>query len=102
MDVLAVDIYGADFRPSHYEGLLKLAAGKPVALGEVGEAPTPSVLASQPRWAWFMIWPSHLEGNNTPEGIKALYADPRTVTRDEVRGALSEALKRPKRSGKRR
>lgn len=32
-----------------------------------------------------MTWPSHLEGNNTPAAIKALYAAPRVLTRDEVR-----------------
>ncbi len=84
VDVLAVDVYSADYKQSHYNDLLKLAAGRPIALGEVGEMPTASVLATQPKWTWFMTWPSHLEENNKPEGIKALFNDARVLTRDEV------------------
>jgi mannan endo-1,4-beta-mannosidase len=98
VDVLAADIYGADYRQSHHDDLLKLAAGKPIALGEVGEMPAASVLEAQPRWVWFMVWPSHLEQNNTPEQVKALYHDPRVLTRDEVR--LTPARSAPGRSPK--
>ena len=83
VDVLAADVYGANYKPGHHDDLLKLAAGKPIALGEVGEMPTPAVLDAQPGWVWFMTWPSHLEQNNPPERIKALYSDPRVLTRDE-------------------
>lgn len=50
VDVLAADVYGGDFKPGHHDDLRKLAAGKPIALGEVGEMPTPSVLEAQPGW----------------------------------------------------
>jgi hypothetical protein len=43
-----------------------------------------------------MIWPSYLDQHNTPEGIKALYDDPRVLTRDEIKTALAQALKNPK------
>jgi mannan endo-1,4-beta-mannosidase len=88
VDVLAVDIYGADWKQSHYDDLLKLADGKPIALGEVGEMPTPAVLDKQPRWTWFMTWPNYLTEKNTPEVVKAIYDDPRTLTRDEVVGKV--------------
>ncbi len=84
VDVLAVDVYGGHYKQSYYDDLLRLARGKPVALGEVGELPTAPVLSSQPRWTWFMVWPSHLEGNNKPEAVRALYNDPRVLTRDET------------------
>jgi mannan endo-1,4-beta-mannosidase len=89
VDVLAVDIYGADWKQSHYDDLLKLAEGKPIALGEVGEMPTPAVLDKQPRWTWFMTWPNYLTEKNTPEVVKAIYDDPRTLTREEIVGKVS-------------
>ena len=40
-DVAALDVYRNDFQQSYYDELLRLAAGKPLALAEVG--PPPSV-----------------------------------------------------------
>lgn len=37
-----------------YNSLLKLAEGKPIALGEVGHMPTVKQLKEQPKWTWFM------------------------------------------------
>lgn len=84
VDVLATDVYGNEFAQSHHDDLVKLAAGKPVALGEVGDMPTPEILDRQPRWSWFMTWTDFLEKNNTREEILALYRSPRVLTRDEV------------------
>jgi ABC-type multidrug transport system ATPase subunit len=54
-DILTMDIYG-EFKQDYYTEMLKLAAGKPIALGEVGAVPTPEILAAQPRYAYFMAW----------------------------------------------
>ncbi|MDX2284295.1 MAG: glycosyl hydrolase [Bacteroidia bacterium] len=78
-DVLALDIYHSQFDPAHYEGLLRLAAGKPVALGEVGALPSPEVLAAQPRWAWLMAWGDLIREANTPEQVRAVYALPQAL-----------------------
>ncbi|GGA26808.1 glycosyl hydrolase [Paenibacillus physcomitrellae] len=70
VDVLALDIYNNDFRQSYYDNLLKLAQGKPIAIGESGEMPDPGVLASsQPRWSYFMTWGSMLTDNNSTSTI---------------------------------
>ena len=84
VDVLATDVYGADYKQSHHDDLLKLATGKPVALGEVGEMPTPAILNAQPHWTWFMTWTDFLEKNNALDAVRALYNDLRVLTRDEV------------------
>lgn len=55
-DIAALDVYRSDFQQSYYNDLLKLAAGKPITLAEVGPAPTLAVLEQQPRWAWWMTW----------------------------------------------
>ena len=56
VDVLALDVYGRDFRQSYYDDLLAMAKERPVVLGEVGNPPTPAVLKKQPRWAMFVVW----------------------------------------------
>ncbi len=56
VDVLATDVYRNDFAAVDYDSLLALAAGKPIALAEVGPLPTVEVLQREPRWAWFTVW----------------------------------------------
>jgi mannan endo-1,4-beta-mannosidase len=81
VDVLATDIYG-EFLQSHYDDLVELAAGKPVALGEIGRPPSPDSLKSQPKWAWFMGW-SDIFDRQATDAHKALFADPRTLSRGD-------------------
>jgi mannan endo-1,4-beta-mannosidase len=42
-DVVTMDIYG-EFKQDYYDSMLALAAGKPIALAEVGAVPSPDVL----------------------------------------------------------
>ncbi|HEA29481.1 MAG TPA: glycosyl hydrolase family 26 [Leeuwenhoekiella sp.] len=84
VDILATDVYHYDYEQKDYDQLLKLADGKPIALGEVGELPKPEILQAQPQWRWFMVWSNWLETANTPERVQAIYNDPKTTTRDEV------------------
>jgi len=85
VDILTTDVYHFDYEQKDYQQLLKLANGKPIALGEVGELPKPNVLKAQPKWSWFMVWSNWLETANTPERVKAIYNYPQTITRDEVK-----------------
>jgi mannan endo-1,4-beta-mannosidase len=77
VDVLAADVYHNDFKQSHHDELLELGKGKPIALGEVGEVPTPTILKMQPFWTWFMIWGNFVDTHNTPVQVRRLYSDPR-------------------------
>jgi mannan endo-1,4-beta-mannosidase len=85
VDVLAADVYRRDWKQSHHDDLLKLAGGKPIALGEVGNIPPPDVLAGQPMWTWFMPWFSweYREGSRG-NIVKEVYALPQLITKDEV------------------
>ncbi len=56
VDILATDVYTKGFAEKDYEQLLILAGDKPIALGEVGRAPSQEILQKQPRWTWFMSW----------------------------------------------
>jgi mannan endo-1,4-beta-mannosidase len=84
VDVLAADVYRNDYKQSHYDQLMELAQGKPIALGEVGEIPTLDTLQQQPGWTWFMPWGWILFLSNEPEAITTLYQSDRVLTLDEV------------------
>ena len=84
VDVLAADVYREDWKQSHHDDLARLAAGKPIALGEVGSPPSSETLTAQPKWAWFMPWGNLVFWGNGPERLKKLYEDERILTRDQV------------------
>ena len=88
-DVLSVDVYG-EFKQSYYDDLLALAAGKPIALGEVGGVPSPAILQQQPKYTWFMTWSEFIEMYNPLEAVRAIYDAPDVLTRDDPR--LSQAM----------
>ena len=80
VDVLATDVYNLDYEQRDYQQLVDLAAGKVVALGEVGGLPNAAILAAQPKWAWFMVWANWLTTHNTRPQVRAVYAAPTTLT----------------------
>jgi mannan endo-1,4-beta-mannosidase len=83
-DVVTMDIYG-EFKQEYYIGMLTLAAGKPIALAEVGALPTPEVLSKQPRWAYFMAWSGMLNTANTVDRLNTVYHAPIVINRDDPR-----------------
>ncbi|MDR6881461.1 glycosyl hydrolase [Bacillus sp. 3255] len=85
VDVLAVDIYNNDYHPDYYQQIVRLAGGKPVAIGENGELPSADVLKNQPRWAYFMTWGKMLSENNHKEEIKSFYSNSNILSREFFR-----------------
>ena len=85
VDVLAADVYRNDYRQSHHDDLASLSDGRPIALGEVGQLPTPEILASQPHWVWFMPWGCLTFKGNTVDNLRALYDEPRVLSLNDVR-----------------
>jgi mannan endo-1,4-beta-mannosidase len=80
VDVLATDIYNNDWKQSHHDQLLELGGGKLIALGEIGNVPTPKILETQNRYAWFMIWAGFTSPTlNNPVALRALFDRPGTV-----------------------
>jgi len=88
VDILGADIYHFDYEQKDYNSLLALANGKPIALTETGELPTPLILSVQPQWCWFMVWTSWLWTDNTRDRVKQVYNTPRTLNHDEVKAKL--------------
>lgn len=80
VDVLAADIYKGDYKQSHHDQLVELGKGKVIALGEVGELPSPEILAQQPYWTWFMCWAHFPWRNNTKEQVQAIYNDTKVLS----------------------
>ena len=89
-DVVTMDIYG-EFKQDFYTSMLTLAAGKPIALAEVGGLPTPEILDQQPRWAYFMCWSEIIRTSNSLDKVLAVYYAPRMVNRDDPRLAVPMA-----------
>lgn len=85
VDVLATDVYTGRYDERNYQQLVKLAEGKPVALGEVGPFPPADVLNAQTRWVWFMGWrdPDNFFWNDG-ESLRSIYNDRRAITLDEL------------------
>jgi mannan endo-1,4-beta-mannosidase len=83
-DLITIDIYG-EFKQEYYDSIVALAAGKPVALAEVGGMPSPEVLARQPRWTYFMTWSEWIHFANPLELANAVYHAPRILNRDDPR-----------------
>lgn len=93
VDILATDVYTQGFDTTNYNQLLKLAGQKPIALGEVGQAPPLSKLKDQPRWTWFMLWgaPPGFGGMEASKYFQEVYKGEQVLTHDKlpwVKGAL--------------
>jgi mannan endo-1,4-beta-mannosidase len=84
VDILTTDVYRGGFATKDYEALLALAGNKPIALAEVGTAPSEETLGAQPRWAWFMSWHDPSGEMRHPEAFRAIYESPRTLTWEEL------------------
>lgn len=89
-----MDIYG-EFKQSYYDSTVALAGDKPIALAEVGAMPTLSVLASQPHWAYFMMWSGMAETANTPEQIQTMFHAPNLLNRGDSPFTPPPALEQP-------
>lgn len=83
-DVVSMDIYG-EFKQEFYESMLALAAGKPIALAEVGTLPSVDVLDKQPKWTYFMSWSELVEASNSVDLLNSVYRSPQALNRDDPR-----------------
>jgi hypothetical protein len=82
LDVLALDVYGSDFKQAYYDELAALSKGKPVVLGEVGNPPGLEILRAQPRWGYWVVWAGMVR-NTSRKQYQALIQDPRLLSLDD-------------------
>ncbi|MEO7214728.1 glycosyl hydrolase [Mucilaginibacter sp.] len=78
LDIVALDVYGSDFKQDYYDQLVSLSKGKPLALAEVGNPPSSEILGSQPRWGFWMIWAGMVR-NTTKKQYEAFANNPRIL-----------------------
>ena len=83
LDILALDVYGSDFKQDYYDQLITLSKGKPITLAEVGSPPSPEVLNSQPKWSYWVIWAGMVR-NTSKKQYEALLNDPRVLGQDDA------------------
>jgi len=83
-DIAALDMYDGGYDAWKYDAMKGIAGGKPFAIGECEHPPTSAVLASQPKWAFFMLWPDFLDENAAT--LPALYTSANVVTEDAMPG----------------
>lgn len=87
VDVVSLDVWYKNYPSSgDYQQMQSIAAtgNKPIAIAEIGKMPNASLLTSQTRWAYFMVWSEQLRGNNTNAEIQATYFHPRVLNQGEV------------------
>lgn len=85
VDVASLDVWYKSFpSSSDYQQMQRIAGSKPIALAEMGKVPSASLLDSQTRWTYFMIWSEQLRGDNTNAEIQATYFHPRVLNQGEV------------------
>ena len=83
VDILSLDCY-QEFKQSYYDDLLKLANGKPIALGEVGGNLTLAALQAQPKWTFWMVWAGSGVRGEAPGRLAAIVKDPRYWSLDDA------------------
>ena len=85
VDVVSLDVWYKGFPSSgDYQQLQSIAGSKPIAIAEMGKVPDASLLQSQTRWSYFMIWSEQLRGSNTNAAIQSAYFHPRVLNQGEL------------------
>lgn len=81
-DIAALDVYNTGYTGGNYNAMLGASGGKLVAIAECQFMPSQSVLSSQPKWLYAMLWPDFYGNNDLP----ALYSAPSVLMEDEMPG----------------
>jgi mannan endo-1,4-beta-mannosidase len=83
-DIAALDVYDGGYDQAKYDAMRGIPGGKPIAIGECQHPPTSALLAQQPDWAFFMLWPDYLDENAST--LPALYTSANVITEEQMPG----------------
>jgi hypothetical protein len=83
-DIASLDVYNTGYTQSNYNTMLRVAAGKPIAIGECQFMPSSSLLATQNKWIYAMLWPDFIEDNRS--SLPGIYGATNVLTLDEIPG----------------
>ncbi|NQU87811.1 MAG: hypothetical protein HQ541_18850 [Mariniphaga sp.] len=82
LDILSLDVYGADYQQAYYDSLMALSQGKPLLFGEVGDPPMPEILKEQSNWTLWTIWAGMVR-LTSKDDYKILVDDPKTLHKED-------------------
>ena len=82
VDIIGLDVYGRDFNQVYYDSLVVISKGKPMALAEVGNPPSPEILKKQPRWVYYSTWAGMVR-NTSKKEYSALLNYPRVLNMED-------------------
>lgn len=85
-DIAALDVYNTGYTQGNYNAMLSAAGGKPIAIGECQFIPTVSLLASQPQWTYFMLWPDFTGETRNKAEYSNVFNAASVLTEDEMPG----------------
>src|SRR5690606_21229380 len=88
-DVLTLDMYWSDgqgYTTAKYNAMANKAGNKPMGIGECQDLPAVNLLASQPKWSFFMGWSELVFQNNSNQKIQEIYWSDRVITLNEMPG----------------
>jgi len=83
-DIASLDVYNTGYTQNNYNTMLRVSGGKPIAIAECQFMPTASLLASQNKWIYAMLWPDFIGENQS--SIASLYGASNVLTLDEMPG----------------
>ena len=80
-DIVSLDVYDdhTGFSNEKYGAIDRVAAGRPMAIGECQVLPSLEVLKDQPNWVFFMGWSELVFEKNSEAKIKALYGSDQVI-----------------------
>lgn len=83
-DIVGSDIYNNGTNARNMNKLRKIT-GKPLAFHECGKVPSvDKFVEDDALWTWFMVWHTNYITDNNPDTLRAVYADDRVITLDEL------------------
>lgn len=83
-DIASLDVYNTGYTSNNYNTMLRVSAGKPIAIAECQFMPSAALLSSQNKWIYAMLWPDFISNNSG--SIGALYSASNVLTLDEMPG----------------
>lgn len=83
-DIASLDVYNTGYTQNNYNTMLRVSGGKPIAVAECQFMPTASLLNSQNKWVYVMLWPDFIDNNRNTIG--SLYGAGNVLTLDEMPG----------------
>ena len=85
-DIASLDIYELGYVTNSYSTMLRVADGKPIAIGENQFATTVDLLRQQPKWVYQMLWPDFIDDQRNRATLPSLYNGPMVLTLEEMPG----------------